>query len=182
MPRTDGTEVYDLLKEKHPDIPIIFYSAYPGDEKIAKKCLELKPYAFVEKGVTEDNDRLYELIEKAAKGNDMLERAARETQMSLKKGDVPRFLVSNVHFDPDDAEGLEFYIEMVRRGVAYGCMPNMRTTHAFGDLDMGLLGFHEGTTFAHVLTWSPNAILPDYKAFGDAFPAIGRLHKEKYNS
>ena len=67
LPRMDGTEVYDLLKQKHPDIPIIFYSAYPGDEKIAKKCLELKPYACIEKGVTEDIDRLYSLIEEAVK-------------------------------------------------------------------------------------------------------------------
>jgi len=67
LPRMDGTEVFDLLKGKQPDIPIIFYSAYPGDEKIAKKCLELKPYAFIEKGVTEDIDRLYELIDKASK-------------------------------------------------------------------------------------------------------------------
>ena len=71
LPRTDGTEVYALLKGKHPDIPIIFYSAYPGDEKIAKKCLELKPYAFIEKGVSEDIDRLYGLIEKAVKGNNI---------------------------------------------------------------------------------------------------------------
>lgn len=112
---------------------------------------------------------------------DMLERSAKETQMSLKKGDVPRFLESNVHFDPNDSKGLEFYIEMVKRGIAYGCMPNMRTTHTFGDPGKGLLGFHEGTTFAHVLTWSPSAILPNYQALRDAFPAIERLHKEKYN-
>jgi len=86
-----------------------------------------------------------------------------------------------VHFDPNDSKGLGFYIEMVRRGIAYGCMPNMRTTHGFGDPDRGLLGFHEGTTFAHVLTWSPSAILPNYQALRDAFPAIERLHKEKYN-
>ena len=64
---TDGITLYHQLKEKYPDIPIIFYSAYPGDEKIARQCLELKPYAFIEKGVEEDIDRLYQLIEKAAK-------------------------------------------------------------------------------------------------------------------
>ena len=41
---------------------------------------------------------------------------------------------------------------------------NMRTTHAFGDPASGLMGFHKGTTFAHVLTWGPNGILPDYEA------------------
>lgn len=65
--RMEGTEVYRRLKEKSPDIPTIFYSAYPGNEKIAQECLELKPYAFIEKGVSEDIDRLYALIEKAAK-------------------------------------------------------------------------------------------------------------------
>jgi len=64
---TDGITLYHQLKEKYPDIPIIFYSAYPGDEKVARQCLELKPYAFIEKGVEEDIDRLYQLIEKAAK-------------------------------------------------------------------------------------------------------------------
>jgi DNA-binding NtrC family response regulator len=64
---TDGITLYRQLKEKHPGIPIIFYSAYPGDEKVARQCLELKPYAFIEKGVEEDIDRLYRLIEKAAR-------------------------------------------------------------------------------------------------------------------
>lgn len=61
---TDGITLYRQLKEKHPDIPIIFYSAYPGDEKVARQCLELKPYAFIEKGVGDDIDRLYRLIGK----------------------------------------------------------------------------------------------------------------------
>ena len=105
----------------------------------------------------------------------MVERSARETQMSLKRGDIPRFLESNVHFDPNDVEGLRFYTEMVRRGIAYGSMPNMRTTHAFGDPASGLMGFHEGTTFAHVLTWAPNGILPNYEALQRAIPALGKL-------
>ena len=71
LPKMDGTVVYRQLKEKNPDVPIIFYSAYPGKEKVAKKCLELKPYAFIEKGVYEDIDRLYELIEKTVKGTDI---------------------------------------------------------------------------------------------------------------
>ena len=65
LPRMDGIEVYRLLKEKQPGIPIIFYSAYPGDEKVAKKCLDLQPDGFIEKGAEEDIDRLYQLIEKA---------------------------------------------------------------------------------------------------------------------
>lgn len=64
---TDGLTLYHQLKEKRSDIPIIFYSAYPGDEKVARQCLALNPYAFIEKGVEADIDRLYALIEKAAK-------------------------------------------------------------------------------------------------------------------
>lgn len=67
LPQIDGAEVYNLLKQKKPGIPIIFYSAYPGTEEIARRCLELKPYAFIEKGVSEDIDRLYSLIEQAAR-------------------------------------------------------------------------------------------------------------------
>ncbi len=65
LPRLDGAEVYELLKQKRPNAPIIFYSAFPGNDKIAKKCLDLKPYAFIEKGVDEDIVRLYSLIETA---------------------------------------------------------------------------------------------------------------------
>jgi len=67
LPRMDGTEAYRKLRERNPNVPIIFYSAYPGDEKKAQECLELKPYAFIEKGVSKDIDRLYSLIDKAAK-------------------------------------------------------------------------------------------------------------------
>jgi len=67
LPKIDGIELYGQLKEKHPHVPIIFYSAYPGDEEIAQECLKLNPYAFIEKGLEEDIDRLYALIEKAAK-------------------------------------------------------------------------------------------------------------------
>jgi len=67
LPRMNGVEVYGLLKQKGPEIPIIFYSAYPGNEQIVQKCLALKPYGFIEKGVSEDIDRLYALIEKAVR-------------------------------------------------------------------------------------------------------------------
>ena len=65
LPRVDGTQVYTLLKEKCPNIPIIFYSAYPGNDDVADKCRDLGPYAFIEKGVYEEIDRLYDLIDKA---------------------------------------------------------------------------------------------------------------------
>jgi len=65
LPKMDGTDVYLKLKEINPGIPIIFYSAYPGDKKIVKKCFSLKPYAFIEKGVAQDIDSLYQSIERA---------------------------------------------------------------------------------------------------------------------
>ncbi|MCD6585458.1 MAG: response regulator [Desulfobacteraceae bacterium] len=66
MPKISGIEVYGMLKEKDPGVPIIFYSAYPGGEEMAQKCLDLKPYGFIEKGVSEQIDRLYALIAGAA--------------------------------------------------------------------------------------------------------------------
>ena len=53
--------------------------------------------------------------------------------------------------------------------------PNMRTTHVFGDPASGLMGFHEGTTFAHVLTWAPNGILPNYEALQSSISALSVL-------
>ncbi len=37
MPKVSGIEVYGMLKEKDPNVPVIFYSAYPGGEDVAKK-------------------------------------------------------------------------------------------------------------------------------------------------
>jgi DNA-binding NtrC family response regulator len=68
LPKVNGLEVYGWIKEKDPDVPVIFYSAYPGGEDVAGRCMDLKPYAFIEKGVYEDIDRLYALIETAVSG------------------------------------------------------------------------------------------------------------------
>jgi DNA-binding NtrC family response regulator len=65
LPQVDGTQIYPQLKQKIPAIPIIFYSAYPGNDTMTEKCMKLKPYAFIEKGVAEDIDRLFMLIKKA---------------------------------------------------------------------------------------------------------------------
>ncbi|MBT3387086.1 MAG: response regulator [Desulfobacula sp.] len=65
LPKMDGIHIYIKLKEKNPQVPIIFYSAYPGDKKIVKKCISLKPHAFIEKGVAKDIDSLYQSIDNA---------------------------------------------------------------------------------------------------------------------
>lgn len=67
LPFMSGIDVYRKLKEKNPDIPIIFYSAYPGNEKLAQQCRSLNPYAFIEKGVTEKIDTLFQAVESASK-------------------------------------------------------------------------------------------------------------------
>jgi len=72
LPRLDGTKIYPQLKQKIPTVPIIFYTAYPGNDTVAEECMELEPYAFIEKGVAEEIDRLYLLIEEAIANKGML--------------------------------------------------------------------------------------------------------------
>ena len=38
------------------------YSAYPGDEEAVVRCINIEPFAFIEKGSDDGIDRLYLLI------------------------------------------------------------------------------------------------------------------------
>jgi len=63
MKEMNGFEAYPKLKEKNPDVPIIFYTAFQSEHDLKKVINEYKPEGYVEKG--SDIDLMEELIEKA---------------------------------------------------------------------------------------------------------------------
>ena len=50
MPNEDGLSVFHDLRRLAPQIPILFYTAYPGEEEVVKRARALGPAAFLGKG------------------------------------------------------------------------------------------------------------------------------------
>lgn len=66
MPGINGLELFKSFSAHRPDIPVIFFSAYRNIEEISPDS-NLQPYGYIEKGVWDDIDRLYTLIDNATK-------------------------------------------------------------------------------------------------------------------
>jgi DNA-binding NtrC family response regulator len=62
MPKKNGKEAYDEIKQIKPDIRVIFMSGYTGDVVISKGIVE-REYAFIQKPLTPDE--LLLLVRKA---------------------------------------------------------------------------------------------------------------------
>ena len=63
LPKINGHEVYKLIKEKRKDVPIIFHSAYAGED--AEDCLNLKPFDFIFKGKADSYSKLLNSVKRA---------------------------------------------------------------------------------------------------------------------
>jgi DNA-binding NtrC family response regulator len=50
MASKDGMEVFKLLKEERPDLPIVFHSAYPGSSEKAAALERLSHHGYLTKG------------------------------------------------------------------------------------------------------------------------------------
>ncbi len=50
MPKEDGLSVFGDLRLRAPRMPVIFFTAYPGDEEAASRARALSPAAFLGKG------------------------------------------------------------------------------------------------------------------------------------
>ena len=50
MPHEDGISVFQEIRRKNPRIPILFYTAYPGDEAVMERARALDPATFLGKG------------------------------------------------------------------------------------------------------------------------------------
>ena len=50
MASKDGLEVFELLKDEHADLPIIFHSAYPGSGEKAGALERLNHNGYLTKG------------------------------------------------------------------------------------------------------------------------------------
>lgn len=64
LPKMDGKQIYNEIK-KRIDVPIIFHTAYPGEEE--QQCLELNPFAYIYKGTDRSYDNLLDAVERALK-------------------------------------------------------------------------------------------------------------------
>ena len=50
MPKEDGLSVFHELRRLAPKMPILFYTAYPGNEEVVERARALGPAAFLGKG------------------------------------------------------------------------------------------------------------------------------------
>ena len=50
MPKEDGLSVFHDLRRLAPEMPILFFTAYPGDEEVVGRARALGPAAFLGKG------------------------------------------------------------------------------------------------------------------------------------
>ena len=62
MPEINGLELYGILKNRHPDIAVIFITGYP-DQHLAEKARTLEAKGFFTKPL--DTDAVLECIDKA---------------------------------------------------------------------------------------------------------------------
>lgn len=65
MPGKNGLQVYETIKLKFPDIPIIFYSAYQGVLEGAELHRKYKPFNYIDKSA--NVQELLDTIERAVK-------------------------------------------------------------------------------------------------------------------
>jgi CheY-like chemotaxis protein len=65
MKGQDGFWACDRIREKHPDVPVIFYSAYQDAKDPYRIINEHRPFAYLPKG--SDASRLLKTIEHAVK-------------------------------------------------------------------------------------------------------------------
>jgi CheY-like chemotaxis protein len=63
MPGKNGLQVYEAVKAKYPDLPIIFYSAYQSVLEGAELSRKYKPFNYIDKGA--DVQELLDTIEQA---------------------------------------------------------------------------------------------------------------------
>ena len=65
LPKIAGDVVYKKIKERY-DIPIIFHSAYPGEQ--VEDCMRLRPFDYIDKGTPDSLERLCGAVERALHG------------------------------------------------------------------------------------------------------------------
>lgn len=65
MPGKNGLQVYDAIKAKYPDVPIIFYSAYQSVLEGAELSRKYKPFNYIDKSA--DVQELLDTVERAVK-------------------------------------------------------------------------------------------------------------------
>lgn len=73
MPGKDGLQVYEAVKSRFPDLPIIFYSAYQSVLEGARFNHSATPYYYIDKSA--DVQELLDTIDRAATHSQALRQA-----------------------------------------------------------------------------------------------------------
>ncbi len=82
MPGKNGLQVYDAVKAKFPDLPIIFYSAYQSVLEGAELSQKFKPFNYIDKSA--DIQELLDTVKRAVKYSQML-RQLRQSENWLQR-------------------------------------------------------------------------------------------------
>lgn len=70
MPGKDGLQVYEAIKAKFPDLPIIFYSAYQSVLEGAELSRKYRPFNYIDKSA--NVRELIDTVERAVKYSETL--------------------------------------------------------------------------------------------------------------
>jgi DNA-binding NtrC family response regulator len=82
MPGKNGLQVYEAIKTKYPDLPIIFYSAYQSVLEGAELSRKYKPFNYIDKSA--DVQELLDTVERAVKYSQTL-RQLSKTEHKLQE-------------------------------------------------------------------------------------------------
>ena len=82
MPGKNGLQVYDAIKAKYPDVPIIFYSAYQSVLEGAELSRKYKPFNYIDKSA--DVQELLDTVERAVKYSQTLRQLVK-TECELQE-------------------------------------------------------------------------------------------------
>lgn len=82
MPGKNGLQVYEAVKARFPDLPIIFYSAYQSVLEGAELSQKYKPFNYIDKSA--DVQELLDTVKRAVEYSQTL-RQSRQTERPLQR-------------------------------------------------------------------------------------------------
>lgn len=83
MPGMDGFQVYDIIKKRFPDIPIIFYSAFQDIMESVEFKRKYQPFGYFDK--SGNTDGLFKSIDHAVQRRELLLKLKKEKERASQK-------------------------------------------------------------------------------------------------
>ncbi len=82
MPGIDGFQVYDTIQKSHPDIPIIFYSAFQDIMESVEFKRKYKPFGYFDK--SGNTDELIARVDQAVQRRELVNKLKQETNRTKR--------------------------------------------------------------------------------------------------